>query len=55
MGTVSLPEMVEGLEKRAIIQALEKTGGVRTRAAELLGISERNLRYKMERYHVEGR
>jgi len=55
VGTVSLPEMVEGLEKRAIIQALEKTGGVRTRAAELLGISERNLRYKMERYHVEGR
>ena len=47
--------MVEDLERRAIIRALEQTGGVRTRAADLLGISERNLRYKMEKYQVAGR
>ena len=51
----TLSEMVEDLEKGAIIQALEKTDGVRTKAADLLGISERNLRYKMEKYRVEGR
>jgi DNA-binding NtrC family response regulator len=54
-GEATLPQMVENLEKRAIIWALEETGGVRTRAADLLGISERNLRYKMEKYHVPGR
>ena len=54
-GKATLPEMVEDLERRAIIRALEETGGVRTRAAERLGISERNLRYKMEKYRVTGR
>jgi len=47
--------MVEDLERRVIVRALEETGGVRTRAAERLGISERNLRYKMEKYRVTGR
>ena len=42
-------------DARAIVRALEQTGGVRTRAADLLGISERNLRYKMEKYQVTGR
>jgi DNA-binding NtrC family response regulator len=35
------------LERRAIERALEATGGLRTRAAELLGISERTLRNKL--------
>ena len=55
LGEKTLTEMVEELEKSAIARALEMTGGVRTKAAEILGISERNLRYKMEKYHVEGR
>jgi two-component system NtrC family response regulator len=55
VGKATLPEMVEDLERRAIVRALEETGGIRTKAAELLGISERNLRYKMEKYQVEGR
>ena len=54
-GKATLPQMVEDLERRVIIRALEETGGVRTRAADLLGISERNLRYKMEKYQVAGR
>ncbi len=52
LGKATLPQMVEDLERRAVVRALEETGGVRTRAAELLGISERNLRYKMEKYRV---
>jgi transcriptional regulator with GAF, ATPase, and Fis domain len=32
-----------------IVSALEKTDWVQTRAAELLGISERVLRYKMKK------
>jgi DNA-binding NtrC family response regulator len=54
-GKATLPQMVEDLERKAILWALEETGGVRTRAADLLGISERNMRYKMEKYRVAGR
>jgi len=38
------------LEKQAIKAALEKTGGNRTKAAELLGISIRTLRNKLQEY-----
>jgi two-component system NtrC family response regulator len=33
-----------------ITEALARSGGVQTRAAELLGISERALRYKLNKY-----
>ena len=38
------------LEKQAIKAALEKTAGNRTKAAELLGISIRTLRNKLQEY-----
>ena len=41
---------VEGLERRMIREALGKADGTQTRAAELLGISERVLRYKLKKY-----
>jgi DNA-binding NtrC family response regulator len=41
---------VEGLERRMIREALAKADGTQTRAAELLGISERVLRYKLKKY-----
>jgi DNA-binding NtrC family response regulator len=41
------------LEKQAILRALEHTGGNRTKAAELLGISIRTLRNKLKEYAVE--
>src|SRR5450759_5222052 len=44
-----LPERLEDLEKKAIMQALEKTHYNRTAAAKLLGITFRALRYKMEK------
>lgn len=40
------------LEKEAILLALEQTGGNRTRAAELLHISIRTLRNKLNEYRV---
>jgi len=46
----SLPNQVEALERRAIEQALQKVEGVQSRAAEILGITERNLRYKLKKY-----
>ncbi len=43
---------VDEMEKRMIIQALEKTGGNRTKAAEKLGISRRTLHRKLNQYGV---
>ncbi len=46
--TLPLVDAVKLLESKRIKDALEKSGGVKTKAAELLGISERVLRYKLE-------
>ena len=49
-GSEPLPAVINRIERDAILQALEKAGGIQTRAATLLGISERVLRYKMGKY-----
>jgi two-component system NtrC family response regulator len=49
----TLTEKVEKLEKKLIIEALEKTGRNQTKAAELLGLTERNLRYKLKKYEMK--
>jgi two-component system response regulator HydG len=46
-GAEPLPFDLDELERRTIVRALEATGGNRTRAAKLLGISERTLRNKL--------
>jgi two-component system NtrC family response regulator len=50
----TLPAAVEGLERRMIGEALARAGSVQTRAAEILGISERGLRYKLRKYGLAG-
>jgi two-component system response regulator PilR (NtrC family) len=42
-----LDEVLSELERRLILQALERTGGVRTAAAKLLGVTFRSLRYRL--------
>ena len=49
-GEISLTVAVEALERRMIREALARSDGVQTRAAELLGMSERALRYKLTKY-----
>ncbi len=46
----TLSAQVEALEKKAIAQALEQADGIQSRAADLLGLTERNLRYKLKKY-----
>lgn len=45
---------LESVERDFIVQALEKTAGNRTRAAELLGLTRRILGYRMDKYKIEG-
>ncbi|MFC1849723.1 sigma-54-dependent transcriptional regulator [candidate division CSSED10-310 bacterium] len=53
LGSVPLSVMVETLEKKAITKALQETEGIQTKAAQILGLSERNLRYKMNKYAIK--
>ncbi len=39
-------------EKKAVIRALEKTGWVQKRAAEILGISRRAIHYKIRKHNI---
>ncbi|MHB9112014.1 MAG: sigma-54-dependent transcriptional regulator [Thermoleophilia bacterium] len=51
--TINLPAegvALEKVERELIAQALERTGGNRTKAAELLGISRHTLLYRIEKY-----
>jgi DNA-binding NtrC family response regulator len=49
----SLKESVEDLECKMIQRALEETANHQTKAANLLGISERMLRYKLKKYGLK--
>jgi len=46
----SFTDRVFAFEKRLILEALDRAGGVQTRAAASLGMSERHLRYKLKKY-----
>jgi len=48
----SLPEAVEALERSMIIDALAESNGVQVKAAEKLGITERNIRYKIKKLGI---
>jgi two-component system response regulator PilR (NtrC family) len=48
----SLPDHLDDVEREIIRRALAKTHFNRTQAAELLGISFRQLRYRMQRLDI---
>ena len=49
----TLTEQVEELEMELIKTSLAQTDYVQTKAAELLGLTERGLRYKMQKYKIK--
>ncbi len=51
-GRVSLDEAIANFEKEIILTALEKTNYIQTQAANLLGISRRILKYKMDSLNI---
>ena len=48
----SLPEHLDEVEREVILKALARTGFNRTQAADMLGISLRQLRYRMQRLSI---
>jgi two-component system response regulator PilR (NtrC family) len=59
-GTSPLPEQgfdleqhVQHLEREYIAEALRRSGGVKVKAAELLGMSFRSFRYYMKKYNLK--
>jgi two-component system response regulator HydG len=49
---MSLPEILEDLERQLIQRAYDKSGGVKTETARLLGIKTSALYYKLEKYGI---
>ena len=49
---VDMEAMVEDLERALILKALDRTGGVKTDAAKLLGITFRAMRYRCQKYRI---
>jgi DNA-binding NtrC family response regulator len=47
-----IKDVVESMEKKMIMEALVKSDWVQTRAASIIGISERMLRYKIKKYNI---
>lgn len=50
---VSLENLVEDLERRMLLSALRRSGGVKKRAAKLLHLSFRSFRYRLEKYAID--
>ncbi|MEK7679963.1 MAG: sigma-54 dependent transcriptional regulator, partial [Deltaproteobacteria bacterium] len=51
-GRMDLEKTVEQFEKAMLREALKKAGGVKKKAAELLGLSFRSMRYKLSKYDI---
>jgi two-component system response regulator PilR (NtrC family) len=49
----TLDDTLNRVERQAILDALVKTGGNRTAAARLLGVTFRSLRYRIERLGID--
>jgi len=52
--TPEIPANMKDLERLHILETLARVGGSRKKAVDILGISERTLRYKLKQYKDEG-
>ena len=50
---ILLEPMLEGLEKKYLLKALEMTGGAKKKAGELLGMSFRSFRYRLTKFGLD--
>ena len=47
-----LPQVLDGIEKKMVLAALERSDHVQTKAADALGITKSLLQYKMKKYSI---
>jgi two-component system response regulator PilR (NtrC family) len=52
-GGIDLEQHVQHIEREYIAEALRRAGGVKVKAAELLGMSFRSFRYYMKKYDLK--
>jgi two-component system, NtrC family, response regulator PilR len=52
-GSVDLDNLVADYERGLLLEALRRAGGVKKRAAQLLGISFRSFRYRLEKLGLD--
>jgi Nif-specific regulatory protein len=50
--TEALPTALEEMEKAGLIEALEKTGWNKAKAARIIGITPRQIGYKIKKYGI---
>jgi len=50
---MQLEPLLEDLEKKYLLKALDKTGGAKKKAAELLGMSFRSFRYRLAKFGLD--
>jgi Nif-specific regulatory protein len=48
----SLKAGIEDIERSSILEALEKSGWIQAKAAKLLGITPRQIGYKIKKYGI---
>jgi len=52
-GGMALEPLLEGIEKQYLQMALERSGGTKKKAAELLGMSFRSFRYRLAKFGLD--
>ena len=52
-GSIQLDEIIAAVEKQYLVKALEYTGGVKKKAADLLGITFRSIRYRLAKLGMD--
>ncbi|NOZ84814.1 MAG: sigma-54-dependent Fis family transcriptional regulator [Deltaproteobacteria bacterium] len=53
LGEKPLPELLEEVERNMILQAYEKSNGIKAEAARVLGVKVSALYYKLQKYGIE--
>ncbi len=51
---LDLEKIIGQIEKEVLIKAIHRAGGVKKKAAKLLGITFRSMRYRVEKYGLSG-
>lgn len=52
-GGVDLENMLNNIEKKYLLKALDKTGGAKKKAGDLLGMSFRSFRYRLAKFGLD--